>query len=107
MPRLALAFLLGILFAVTASALAAERSDDCNLTIDINRVTGEVRRTLSLTQHHPLVTSQWSAERAAAATSLASWLTWMSTNSPDAYAWISGMTSSQQEGMRSALLKGS
>jgi hypothetical protein len=102
-----LAFLTGCLVATVGPSLAADRADDFILTVDIDSTNGSLKRTLSITQHHELVTSQWSAERAAAATSLASWLSWMSTNAQPAHAWISGMTATQQEGMRQALLKGS
>ena len=101
-----LAFLTGCIVATVGPVIAADRADDFILTQDINSTNGAIKRVLSITQHHELVTTQWAAERASAVTSLAAWKTWMSTNSPAAHAWISGMTAGQQEGMRQALLKG-
>lgn len=83
----------------------ADRSDDFILACDVDG-GGGVKRTLSLTQHHDLVTSQWADFRAAAAVSLSNWLSWLQTNDNDTYTWINGMSSARQEGMRQAVLKG-
>lgn len=67
---------------------------------------GAVKRTLILQQEHPMVTSAWSSERAAAATSLASWVSWLQSNDQAGHAWITGLSSTDQEGLRQALLTG-
>lgn len=93
--------------ALTPTAVAADRADDYVLVVDIDSTTGATKRTLQLLQHDELDTSKWAAERAAAATSLAAWLSWKQTNDQAGHTWLTGLTSTQQEGLRQALLKGS
>ncbi len=97
--------MLALLLVLTA--FGADRADDYVLVVDTDSTTGTVKRTLQLLQHDDLDTSKWTAERAAAATSLASWLSWKSTNDQAGHTWLTGLTSAQQEGLRQALLKGS
>lgn len=93
-----------MLILLAAFALAADRADDFIATVDIDSTTGQIKRTLTIAQHVPLTTSQWAAERAAAATSVAAWLTWLQTNAPANYTYINGLTAARQEGLRQALL---
>ena len=105
--RFPLGFVLGLTLGACATALAADRADDYILVVDTDSTNGSVKRVLELTQHLPRDTASWSSERSAAATSLASWLSWCQTNDQPAYSWLTGLTSAQQEGLRQALLKGS
>ncbi len=68
---------------------------------------GVVKRTLILQEEHPLVTSQWSGLRGAAATSVASLLSWLQTNDSAGYSWLNAKSSADQEGLRQAILSGS
>lgn len=67
---------------------------------------GGVKRTLVYQEEHPVDTASWSSQRAAAATSLASWLSWLSTNDQTGHAWVTSFSSADQEGLRQALLLG-
>jgi hypothetical protein len=96
-----------VLLLALSTAHAADRADDYVLVVDTDSTTGATKRTLQLLQHDELDTAKWSAERSAAATSLASWLSWKQTNDQPGYTWLTGLTSTQQEGLRQALLKGS
>lgn len=79
---------------------------DYKLIIDRDGA-GNVKRLLVLEEEHPIVTSTWASQRAAAATSLASWLSWLQTNDSAGYTWVTSKSSADQEGLRQALLMGS
>ena len=68
---------------------------------------GNIKRELRYQEHHPIATATWASQRAAAATSLASWLSWLQTNDQAGYTWVNGKSSADQEGLRQALLSGS
>ena len=87
-------------------AWAAENASDYILEIDRDGA-GVVKRRLILAEHHTIDTASWSSQRSAAATSLASWLSWLQTNDAAGYTWVTGKTSTEQEGLRQALLTGS
>ncbi len=55
-------------------------------------------------EEHPIPAERWTAERAAAATSVASWLSYLQTADPPGYAWLAAKPGSVQEGLRGALL---
>ena len=83
----------------------AERSDDMNIDSDENVGTGEIKRTLTLKQHHTFNTANWSGMRAAAVTSESALLSWLDTNDHDAYVWINGMSAGQKSAARRAILR--
>jgi hypothetical protein len=83
----------------------AERADDWILHIDRD-ANGGVKRTHIYQQHAPLNTADWSSERSAAATSLASWLSWLQTHDSPRYDWMQTFDSTKQEHARQSLLLG-
>jgi hypothetical protein len=104
--RFALGFLLGVLSASTI-AVAADRSDDWILTIDVES-GGAIKRRLAFAQHVDIPTADWGGMRSAAGTSLASLDGWFDSYSNGAWnTWWDTFTSTQKEQARQALLKGS
>lgn len=79
---------------------------DYILTIDRDG-SGVVKRTLVLQEEHPLVTSQWSGLRGAAAQSLSALVSWLQSNDSAGHAWFTSKSSTDQEGLRQAILSGS
>ena len=67
---------------------------------------GGIKRVLRYQEHHPIDTASWASQRSAAATSLASWLSWLQTNDSAGYAWVTSFDSAGQEHLRQALLTG-
>lgn len=86
-------------------AYAAVDAPDYVLVVD--RSAAGVVRHLELKEEHPLITSQWAAQRSACAPSLASCLSWFQVYDQAGYSWLTSKSGTDQEGLRQALLSGS
>jgi len=71
---------------------------------DYTAHTDGPKREIRYQEEHPIPAERWTAERAAAATSLAAWLSYLQTADAPGYSWLSAKPGSVQEGLRAALL---